>query len=1267
MEKRNAALALAVVSAIVLASTAGTSAVVTTHPRLLLDAAEKNRLLARKNANDAAWRALQAAADTYATYTILPYKFATNRNRQQNAIFYDYQGEGWTEAAWPLAFAYQMTGDTKYSNKLIELAREMIRAQGDPDNNPPVGFPPIQLDSYYASRGVASVIALIYDYCYDQLGATLRADMVKLMNEYFDDVRVNGYQAQNYSSAADGNYFGGHLYGVGLMGYASFGDNARAQEMIDWARVRFDGLKGAALPASSIPLAWRSQCFEGGQRPAVSFDFNAPDVTGNPFKGGFDFQGWSYGSEEFGRMIDYMLTVKSATGEDLLAARRDWFSQIFRAEKHALLPNRFAIDPTGDWGGNQGAVISRALPVRLAFVLAGTADGPGAQHFAYSGIAESTIQDVTVYPAPEWVDFLFGNPSRPSTELVLPPYYTGYGPSSTPGKSGNGAIPYFIMRSDWSDTATWASIVMGSQWWDDHQHYEAGHMVLFRGSDYLLVSATDWKGPAGGSGLYGGSLEYLESSLHNTLYFDDFGDFQGTDEQRSGGQSYAGIDNVVGSDLNEEHTFIRSDLSTAYNRSGDPDDNTSRRLESFYRNFIYIRPANVFVVYDQVTAKASTNPKGPYRKHIRWHMPNKPVISGNVVQLDQGQSRLYLHAIMPDNAKLKLVDVMKNPDPCEEGEAGCTPFGQALIENWRVEVSDPQNPLSASFLAVLQPGGKTSTAPTDTRIASSDGKMVGVDIAQAGGKDNVVLFNAQAGQVPPPILSTSYPFSGPATATHTLCGMKPDARYAVSRTAGVVSVAQNDAGAFKATAAGVLQFDLAPKEVQLTLLFPRLSTTDSTGAALDDSEYTGIGIANLDTTDATLTLTAYDTSGARISGSGIVNPASMTLRRGGQLPIVDSQIFGAGLPSRRAVGWMRLESTVKKVVGFFLTFNGSLSFLDGADVGPGTLQSFVLPEIEDGGFTRIHVANPDAASATVTFELVKSDGTVRAPSVSRTVNANGAVAALLADLFPGVAAAASDYLRVTSTRGVASVEFLGKSGVYAEALNGQDASSGATTLYCPHYVVGGADYRTTLSVVNRDSTTGTVRFRFIKDDGSQVGAVQPLQIAAEGKIYISDQKFFTDAGSTLTQGYLEITSSGPRLSGSVVFGDPERNRFSSALPLIARLQSSAVFSQVASNRTYFTGLALLNPNTADASGTIEVFDRNGAVVRSAAQQVRAGRRVAQLLTQYFPDLIGADLSSGYIKVTLDRGVAGFALFGTNNLTDVTQPLALSAVPAQALP
>ena len=144
---------------------------------------------------------------------------------------------------------------------------------------------------------------------------------------------------------------------------------------------------------------------------------------------------------------------------------------------------------------------------------------------------------------------------------------------------------------------------------------------------------------------------------------------------------------------------------------------------------------------------------------------------------------------------------------------------------------------------------------------------------------------------------------------------------------------------------------------------------------------------------------------------------------------------------------MKLESTVQKIVGFFLNFNDSLSFLDGADVSSTTLTSFILPEIEDQGFTQIHVANPNTAEATITLELYSSDGMLRTSAVTRQVKANGSLAESFTDLFPSVTPEGSDYIRATSTRGRGLLfEYLGKTTRYVEGLNGQDVSGGATTL-----------------------------------------------------------------------------------------------------------------------------------------------------------------------------------------------------------------------------
>jgi hypothetical protein len=225
-----------------------------------------------------------------------------------------------------------------------------------------------------------------------------------------------------------------------------------------------------------------------------------------------------------------------------------------------------------------------------------------------------------------------------------------------------------------------------------------------------------------------------------------------------------------------------------------------------------------------------------------------------------------------------------------------------------------------------------------------------------------------------------------------------------------------------------------------------------------------------------------------------------------------------------------------------------------------------------------------------------------------------------------------------------------------EGLNGQDAEGGATILYSPQYAVGGGDWWTALSIVNLEDRSGVVTLRLIGDNGAVLAGPTTRSIAGRGKLRITDQEFFVPAGSTLKQGYVEVKSDGVRLAGSVVFGDPGRSRFASALPLVGQLKTEMVFSQLASNDTYYSGLAILNPNPSQVTAHIDVYDEKGSVIASKDEVIAGGQRISKLLIEYFPELGGQDRGKGYIRVRTDGGVASFALFGTKD--------ALSAVPAQ---
>jgi hypothetical protein len=140
-----------------------------------------------------------------------------------------------------------------------------------------------------------------------------------------------------------------------------------------------------------------------------------------------------------------------------------------------------------------------------------------------------------------------------------------------------------------------------------------------------------------------------------------------------------------------------------------------------------------------------------------------------------------------------------------------------------------------------------------------------------------------------------------------------------------------------------------------------------------------------------------------------------------------------------------------------------------------------------------------------------------------------------------------------------------------------------------------------------------------------------------------------------------VTSNGVRLAGSVVFGDVQRSRFSSALPLVSSLLNSAVYAHVASNQVFFTGIAIVNPNASSADVTIEVYDADGLLLVRRVETIPAGQRRSRLLTEYFPSLLGQNRGSGYIKLSADRGIATFALFGAKDLSS------LSAIPPQTVP
>jgi hypothetical protein len=585
---------------------------------------------------------------------------------------------------------------------------------------------------------------------------------------------------------------------------------------------------------------------------------------------------------------------------------------------------------------------------------------------------------------------------------------------------------------------------------------------------------------------------------------------------------------------------------------------------------------------------------------------------------------------------------------------GALPGASPVVLSGIIACDPDANPIavSATSGSITTLGSIDTTPPVISQVASTDVTVSHATVTWTTNKaaDSQVLYGK----------TTSY---GSSTAVdealtnshaQNLSGLSPNTLYHFR-------VRSLDAEGNPAVSADYT-VTTAAANGNFILTLPRFFAGTSTDGPQpgqgSDEILTGMALTNMGAEPASLSFTALDSAGNLVTGPGIVNPKTSTLGPGEQTGVLDAGVFGDAFVTSATDGWIKVETASPDVRGFFLDFDARLSFMDGANFGTGSMTDFAFNEIQPTGKTRINLVNANPADATVTFRLMTADGVPRS-SQSRAISGNGAlVAELYDDLFDGLEPDATDYVLVQSTQGVVPFELMQKSAGDISFLAAQDTTAGGTTLYSPQYVSGGP-WQTNLSIVNLDAQAGLVTLRLVGEDGVQIGESKALSIPALGKLRISDPGFFTSpAPGSVVAGYVEIVSDGVRLGGSTAFGDATGQTFDSALTLISGLQSSALFSHIASTDQYFTGIAIVNPNAVDASAMIEIYTAEGQLLDSRQELICAKHRSSHLLTEYFPSLVGKDQPSGYIRILSDIPVATFALFGTNDLTVV------SAIPSQ---
>jgi sugar lactone lactonase YvrE len=423
-----------------------------------------------------------------------------------------------------------------------------------------------------------------------------------------------------------------------------------------------------------------------------------------------------------------------------------------------------------------------------------------------------------------------------------------------------------------------------------------------------------------------------------------------------------------------------------------------------------------------------------------------------------------------------------------------------------------------------------------------------------------------------------------------------------------------------------------------------------------DTASLGIAFSNPTLDSATVTLTALSYSGQQVTGPGITNPATISIPPQGQSALQATEIFGSGISGK--TGWIDIVPSTPAIKGFFLLFDGPLSYIDGSSLIGTPSGRIVFPKVSAG--TSISFVNTSSqAVAHASFSLYDGDGhlvSTRVIGIGAYSGFSGSASDLIPDIgsFTGYA-----ILDTAGTLFSQSVDVLAGFESYANradiaVLTAVPADNLLRDGYVAHFVSQGG-YYTEVGLVN--PTSQPQRVLITTDAQGSNGPVERT-IPANGRLAERADQMFGLSGNATITGYLhyQVEDNGSGLMGYVEYGTTD-GLLLSAVAAQGTSLSDIFFSQIAQGNGFYTGLALLNPNTQPVSITIDAFDKNGQPIGSTSTSLAAGGRLARLSSEYFPAL--TSVFGGYFHVASSRPVFAYELFGSSGSATI-----LANVPAQ---
>lgn len=461
-------------------------------------------------------------------------------------------------------------------------------------------------------------------------------------------------------------------------------------------------------------------------------------------------------------------------------------------------------------------------------------------------------------------------------------------------------------------------------------------------------------------------------------------------------------------------------------------------------------------------------------------------------------------------------------------------------------------------------------------------------------------------------------------------------------------------------------------QAESQLYFPRL--TNQAGTIL------GVTFVNPTAQDAQLELVSYTQNGTMVSGAGITNPAHLMVPAQQQVGLLATDIFGQGLAAD-TVGWFTATSAVDGIAGFYLFLDEAGTFLDGADLPePETRVVFNSIEVNASTSTELNLVNTQDLPAEIDLLLVDEaaaqDNDPNNDVLRVTlhdVEAHGVRRVDVGTLFGINDVGSSTYLIALANTRILGFEVVRETGRDAVGLNARNGNEKLDRLFFPQLAVLGP-WKMEIGVVNRSLNAVTAVFTAFQPNGEPYSAPQVAQnrvvrqIESELPFRADVEELFGFSGDQALDGWIEVESSQPSLTGFVSYGIPAGGS-KAAVAVQVTPQTRALIAHIATTLGFFTGVAALNPGAVAASYRITAAKATGELLGSFDGILEPGQRVSRLIEQFIPEALGQ--AGGIIWIRSNSPLYLTSLFGKADgrvLSNIpTQDVPESYRPDEALP